>query len=236
MAEAHLGELHGGAKLLRVIEAAAIPRARAKRLVGKLRTRADRRGPDEAETAYNARVAERVADFLIARYSRLAATSGGVTALPRIVPGVGAIVAVLGGGAADTAICMKLQVDLCMCIAEAFGWDLDGQDARDLSVLIAARTTLEHAGVEVAPVASAVAEVRPYLEGPFLQTLDRLYRRLAFVFTRKALERAAPLGIAVVLGSTSNRALTRFVGRKAKNWFLSERDERRSPAPGPTTL
>jgi hypothetical protein len=66
MAEAYPGELQAGARLLRIIEATAIAPARAKRLVAKLRTRVDRRGADEAETAYDARVAERVADFLIA--------------------------------------------------------------------------------------------------------------------------------------------------------------------------
>jgi hypothetical protein len=33
-----------------------------------------------------------------------------------------------------------------------------------------------------------------------------------------------PFGIGVVLGASGNYALTRYVGRQAKKWFLLDRD------------
>jgi hypothetical protein len=220
----------GGSTLLTVIQTAAISPTDAKKLVANIRNRSRRKGAED-DTDFHARIAEQVADKIVARYSKLSAVSGGLTALVGVVPGVGTILAAVGGGVADTAICMKLQVDMCMCIAEAYGWDLHNEDARHLGLLIAAGASLEHVGTEVGTRVASKAGVKmlqQYLKGAALQALKALFKKIGIIFTRKALERAPPFGIGVVLGSTANYALARYVGAQARDWFKLERENRNS--------
>jgi EcsC family protein len=222
-------ENDAGSKLLKFIQEWAISPEDAKEIARKYRQQSESNYPNEAA----ARHQERVADKIIARYAQLAAISGGATALTGIIPGLGTALAALGGGLADTAVCMKLQVDMTCCLAEAFGYDLNKQDARELAFLIAAGGALEQAGKELGVKLASKAGVRllrQYLKGAALQAVKEFFRRIGIIFTRKALERALPFGIGVIIGSTANYALTRYVGAQAKEWFVIDRD---MPEPGP---
>jgi hypothetical protein len=52
-----------------------------------------------------------------------------------------------------------------------------------------------------------------------LVTIREWFKKIGITFTRKALEKAAPFGIGVVIGATANYALTRYVGAQAIEWF-----------------
>ena len=214
--------------LLRVIQAAAISPADAKKLVANIRER-QRRNSAESESEFHTRIAEQVANRIIARYAKLTALSGGLTALAGVVPGVGTILAAVGGGVADTAVCMKFQVDMCMCITETYGWDLQMEDARHLGFLIAAGGALEHFGAEAGTRVASKAGVKmlqQYLKGAVLQALKEFFKKIGIIFTRKAIERALPFGIGVLLGSSANYGLTKYVGAQAREWFRIERENR----------
>lgn len=216
-----------GEKLLHAIERIAISPKDAKALVASMRRQAGAQRESETQEQYHRRVAEDVAGRIITRYSRIAATSGGVTALPGIVPFFGTPFAV-GGALGDAAFCMKLQIDMSMCIAEAFGHDLAGEEARHLAFIIGTGGALEHAGEKVATSfasKAAVRVVRQYLKGAALQAIKQMFKKLGIVFTRKALERGVPFGIGVLLGAGGNYALTKYVGNTALSWFINERDE-----------
>ncbi len=213
-----------GSRLLKAVETIAIHPRDAKALVANYRRKSHEANPRATEAEHQ----ERIADSIISRYSKIAATSGGATALAGVVPGVGTAVALLGGGLADAAVSIKLQVDMAMCLAETFDWDLDTEDARHLAFLIAAGGTLEKAGAEAATrIASkaGVSMLRQYLKGAALQAVKELFKRLGIIFTRKALEKAIPFGIGVVIGVSANYALTKYVGKTAKRWFMIDRDE-----------
>jgi len=213
--------------LLERVQAMAISPSDAKVLVQRLRTRSERERPNTSPHDHQ----ERVGDHIISRYARLCSTVGGASALTGVIPGLGTAIAMVGGAATDAVLCMKLQVDMCMCLAEAFGYDLTEPDARHLAFLISAGGTLEklgeQAGVKVASKAG-VNLLRQYLRGAALQAIKELFKKLGLVFTRKALEKALPFGIGVVFGATGNYALTRYVGAQAKRWFILDRD---GPAP-----
>ena len=55
---------------------------------------------------------------------------GGATALPGIIPGLGTAVAMVGGATADSLVGMKLQVDMCMCLAAVFKYDITSEDGK----------------------------------------------------------------------------------------------------------
>jgi hypothetical protein len=206
--------MNNESRILKLVQAAAISPADAGAQVDRFFAQA------RAEGKANER--DYVAEQIVNRYARLAATVGGVTALAGIVPGIGTAAAALGGGAADAAASMKLQVDMTMCLATAFGYDLDNEDARNLAFLVAVGGALEKAGEGAAARIATKAGVRllrEYLRGAALQTAKVLFRKVGLVFTRKALEKAIPFGVGVGVGALGNYALTKFVGRQAIGWF-----------------
>jgi hypothetical protein len=217
---------HDSGKLLQAVEAIAISPADAHAVVERLQTQSRKEHPDEGDAGHQ----ERVAHHIVSRYASLAATAGGVTALAGVIPGIGTAVAMIGGGATDAVVCMKLQVDMCMCLAAAFGHDLREPDARHLAFLIAAGGALEKAGVEATTQIASKAGVnmlRQYLKGAALQAVRELFKKVGIVFTRKALEKGLPFGIGVVLGAGGDYALTQYVGAQATKWLVLDREDRR---------
>lgn len=209
-------------RLLKMVQAAAITPADAKKIVDQYKSQSKQRYPNDTEWRHQ----ERVADKIISRYSRVSAMAGGATALTGVVPGLGTIVAATGGAAVDAAVSMKLQIDMCMCLLEAFDYDLTSEDARHLAFLIAATGTLQKAGVEAGVRLGSQAGVRmlrQYLKGAALQTVKILFKRVGITFVRKSIEKAIPFGIGVAIGSSANYGLTKYVGKQAKKWFVIDR-------------
>ena len=217
-----------GSRLLRAVEAIAISPEDAQRLASNYLTKVGEgkdkydSGRSEAHDEPTPKDRRRAADRIIRRYSRLAASVGGGTALVGVVPGLGTVLATLGGGLADTAVCMKLQVNMCMCLAAVYGYDITSEDTRHLVYLIAATGAVEHVGVKgTVRVGSkaGVTMLRQYLRGAALQAVKQAFKKVGVTFTRKALEKAVPFGIGVVVSGTANYWLTRFVGSQARKWF-----------------
>ncbi len=212
-----------GSRLLKAVESIAISPSDASALVKQYRDQVVKSNPSASTTE----IQELVSKKIISRYCTMSATSGGATALTGVIPGLGTAVAMVGGGLTDATLGMKFQVDMCMCLAEAFGWDLNNEDARHLTLLVAAGGSLEKLGVEAGTKFASKAGVnmvRQYLKGAALQTVKEMFKRLGITFTRKALEKAIPFGIGVIIGSSANYALTKYVGHTALKWFSIDRD------------
>ncbi len=210
-------------RLLNLVRAAAISPDDARTLVERIIEQVRDRYPDENHSQHQ----DRVAEMIVSRYSKWASLSGGATALVGVVPGLGTVLVATGGAIGDAALSMKFQVDMAMCLATAYGYDLNNEDARNLSLLIAAGGTLEKAGVSAGTRIASQAGVRllrQYLKGAVLQAIKELFKKLGIIFTRKALEKALPFGIGVVVGATANYYLTRYVGREAIQWFRLDRE------------
>jgi len=160
-------------------------------------------------------VQDLVIEKIISRYSKLAAASGGATALAGVVPGIGTAVAMVGGGAVDVAACIKLQIDMTMCLAIAINKKLSNEDAKHLSFLIALSGTLEQAAsAEATRLASkaGVKMLNMYLKGPALEIIKGLFAKVGIQFARTSAAKAIPFGVGVAIGLTANYALTKYVG------------------------
>ena len=208
-----------GSRLLRAVEAIAISPKDATSIAEQYLNQSKDRFPDSE--CWNHQL--RAADKIIGRYSRLAAMVGTATGLPGIIPGVGTAVAIVGGAAADSLACMKLQVDMCMCLAAAFKYDITSEDGKHLAFLIAATGSAQRAGVKAGARVGSQAGVRmlrQYLKGAALQAVKQAFRRVGVTFTRKAVEKAVPFGIGAAVGGAANYGLTRYVGHQAKQWLI----------------
>lgn len=171
-----------------------------------------------------------IAEKIISRYIDLSTISGGLSSLTSIIPGIGTVVAMVGGAVADGAVCMKFQVDMCLCMAEAYGYDVSSEDGKHLAFLVASGGALGKFSSEAATNIASKAGVRlikQYLKGAALQAIKEFFKRLGIIFTRKALEKALPFGIGVVISASANRILTKYVAKKAKGFFVLDRTMKR---------
>lgn len=214
-----------GSRLLRAVEAIAILPEDAQAIAKQYLDQSKRRFPADEDWRHQLRAADKI----IGRYSRLAAMVGTASGLPGIIPGLGTAIAVVGGATADSVICMKLQVDMCMCLAAVFEYDIVSEDGKHLAFLIAATGTAQRAGVETGARIGSQAGVRvlrQYLKGTALQAVKQAFRRVGVTFTRKAVEKAIPFGVGASIGGAANYWLTRYVGRQAKQWFIIDQGYR----------
>lgn len=211
--------------LMKMVEAIAISPQDARELVAQYESQARSSSP----SATDEKIQDAVVDKIISRYSKLAATSGAATALPGVIPGVGTAVSAVGGGLADISVCMKLQIDMTMCLAVAINGKMSNEDAKHMSYIIALYGSLEQMGSSGATRIASKAGVRmvhQYLKGPTLQVIKELFAKIGISFTQKAVAKVIPLGIGVIIGGTANYALTTYVGKTARDTFrLSLKEE-----------
>jgi len=204
--------------LMKMVEAIAITPKDARELVTQYEAQVRQAKPK----ATDAQLQTLVTDKIIARYSKMAATSGGATSLAGVIPGIGTAIAAIGGGLADVSLCMKLQIDMTMCLGIAINKKMTNEDAKHMSFVIALSGSLEQMATKSASnVASkaAVKVVGEYLKGATLQTIKQLFKQVGINFTKAAASKAIPFGIGVVIGTTANYALTRYVGSVARDVF-----------------
>lgn len=167
-------------------------------------------------------IKDKVADHIISNYSYYTSFAGGASALPGIVPGIGTAVAMVGGATADAALTMKWEIEMVMSIATVYGVDITIDEEQRLCYLIAAFGVINEAAKKgVAEVGTQALKrmVQQYLKGPTLVAVKEVFKKVGVVFTRKALEKAIPFGIGAVVGASSNKLLTVYVGKKAKDFF-----------------
>lgn len=159
-----------------------------------------------------------IVNKIVSRYSKLAATSGAVTSLPGIIPGIGTAVSAIGGSMADISTCIKFQIDMTMCLAMAINKDLNNEDAKHLSYIIALSGTIEQAASKGATNFATKASVRlmqEHLKGATLKIIKKLFEHVGVAFTKKAAIRIIPFGIGTLIGAGTNFALTKYVGKAA---------------------
>lgn len=167
-------------------------------------------------------IAELAAAKIISNYSYYAAFVGGATGLTGVIPGLGTIIATVGGATADAAMSMKYQIEMTMAIAVIYGHDIRIEEERRLCMIIAGLGAINQATKEGAKSAGSKAFVKmtqQYLKGATLQAVKEIFKKVGVTFTRKAAEKAIPFGIGVVIGFSANKGLTWYVGSRARDFF-----------------
>ncbi len=206
-------------RLLKAIELILADPADIKREAQKL--------SDKYKTKYGSKkgeeeIREMVAKKIISNYSYFAAFTGGATALTGVVPGLGTVVATFGGAAADTALTMKYQIEMVMALAVAYGHDIEIEEEQRLCLVVAGLGAISESakqGGKNVGSKAFVSMVREHLKGGTLVAVKAVFRKVGITFTRKGLEKAIPFGVGVVIGATTNKGLTMYVGSKARNFF-----------------
>lgn len=207
-------------KLLQAVELVLADPADIKREVLALRKEFEKK---HDRSKPSSQISEKLADKVISNYSYYTAFVGGATALTGVVPGLGTVLAAFGGATADAALSMKYQIEMTMALAVVFGHDIEIEEEKRLCLLIAGLGAINQAtkeGGKAMGKKALVKLVQQHLKGATLVAVKEVFKKLGVVFTRKAVEKAIPFGVGVVIGFTANKSLTAYVGRRAKHFFM----------------
>lgn len=163
-------------------------------------------------------------DKIIAHYANLTAFTGGATALAGMVPGLGTVVAMIGGAATDTALCLKFQVEMTMALATIYGHDILDKEAQLGCELIAGIGLVTEQAKQSGKIVGTkmfVSMVRKHLSGSTLLLTKVIFKRIGLRFTRTAFVKAIPLGVGVLIGAGGNKIITTLVGKQVREYFLA---------------
>lgn len=167
---------------------------------------------------------DRVAKKIIRRYALACSSIGAASAVPGVLPGIGTAVSAVAA-APDIVTCMKLQVDMCKCLAVIYDYDISEEDAKLLYRMVAMTGSINSAirrGTTQVGTKAGVRLLRSHLKGAALKAVKEAFKKAGVVFTRKAAEKAIPLGIGVGVSGIANWSMTVFVGRNARRFFEIE--------------
>lgn len=208
-----------GERLLRAVESILASNAALTGIAGELRRQASAGGQGEES------VRRLAAAAAIARYSNFAALSGGASALPALVPGLGTAVAVAGGALADVTLLLKWELELALVLATLHGRDIADPVERTVAFVLAAAGTADARSggnsLQDLTVTGGLAlwNYAPRHLGKLLVTL---LGRLALASASKSLLRAVPL-VGVAVGAGANKVLTTRVGERLDAAFGERR-------------
>lgn len=167
-------------------------------------------------------IADLVTEKIISNYSYYAAFVGGSSALVGVIPGLGTVIATFGGATADATLSMKYQIEMTMSLAVIYGHDITIEEEKKLCLVIAGLGAISQATKKGGKVISEKAFIKmtqQYLKGATLQAVKEIFKKVGITFTRKAVEKAIPFGVGVIIGFTANKTLTWYVGKRARNFF-----------------
>lgn len=168
---------------------------------------------------------DKIAEHIISNYSYYTAFTGGATALTGVIPGLGTVIAAVGGTTADAAVTMKWEIEMVMALATVYGRDITIEEEKRLCYLVAGFGVLNEAakkGAAEIGEKALVNMVKQYLKGPTLVAVKEVFKKVGLRFTRKALEKWIPFGVGVVIGFSANKGLTWYVGKKARDFFKTK--------------
>lgn len=168
---------------------------------------------------------EVLSERIISHYSNRSALAGAVSSLPGMIPGVGTLVVATGTTLLEMAAVLKLEIEMCMALAYAHGFDIRTRNERQLSLLLGAVHTHEvESGRNIlvdigAVTGTALWNYTPReLNKAALRVFSVLAVAWASNYVTKGILHAIPI-LGIGIGAGMNKTLTTRVGRNARSWL-----------------
>lgn len=157
-----------------------------------------------------------VGQRIVEIWSNRSAVSGGATALPAVLPGLGTLATVTGGTLLDMALVLKFEVEMTLALAWLHGFDIREERERQIAFLLASVSTYDarsgrHVFLDLAEAQGTA--VWNYAPREVSKLLMMVLSRLALMGAGKGLARAIPL-VGVAIGGGVNKVLTTRVGNR----------------------
>jgi hypothetical protein len=177
---------------------------------------------------------EAAAEEVVRHFSTRTAITGGLAAAPSLIPGVGSLVAAVGGTLADIGMVLKYEVEMALVLSHLYGFDITRPAERQIAFLLASVSTYDEqsGGNFVTEVARAGGDALwNYAPREVSKMLLSVMTKLALLkLSRGLLARALPV-VGIAVGSTMNRVLTRRVGARCIRDLKTRRQLMKQRAP-----
>ena len=122
-----------GKKLLSAVERILDDDENIIALVEDLKSKMKGEGGESQQDAVGRRI--------VAIYSNRSAVSGGATALPAILPGLGTLATITGGTLVDMGLMLKFEVEMALALSWLHGFDIHTERERQIAFLLASVST-----------------------------------------------------------------------------------------------
>lgn len=162
---------------------------------------------------------------IVSHYSNRCALMGGIAGMPGLFPGLGPVIAIAGTALAEMVALLKLEVEMCLALAHAYGYDIRETRERQLAFLLAAVRTREvstgrNVLLDIGAVSlTAATNYTPrQLEKLLLKVLGITGLIVGFRNLPRLAAHALPL-VGVGIGAGLNKVLTARVGKRAIAWY-----------------
>ncbi|MBZ4416890.1 EcsC family protein [Myxococcus sp. RHSTA-1-4] len=163
---------------------------------------------------------------VVRHFSNRSAISGGLAALPGLVPGAGTVVAALGGTLADMCMMLKFEVEMALVLSHLYGYDITRDEERQLAFLLASVSTYD--AKRERNTVMDLAETQgiafwKYAPREASKMLVSVMTKIALLSVSKGLLRALPL-VGIAVGSSMNKVLTNRVGERCMRELKKRRE------------
>lgn len=168
------------------------------------------------------RILSNVANKIITHYSNKAALIGGATSMSGVIPGIGTVMSMFGGATVDTALSMKYQIEMSMALAHLYGHDISVEEQKRICMIVAGLGTLTELSKKGAREIGEKAfstMVEKTLKDNTKQALIQIFKRLGVELSQKSMQKAIPFGVGMLVSFGVNKAVTKYVGFKAKTHY-----------------
>ena len=175
-------------------------------------------------TKSDAEIRKLAAKDIIEYFSNKTAISGGATALTGIIPGLGTVVAALGGTMADAALSLKYDVEMMMALGVLYDYDIETEAGREMAMALAGLGVIVN--FEGKSAQEYIKLVSSTLSRNQTVLIAQVFKHVSTLLAKKALGKAIPLGIGVVLSASANKKMSYSLGKNALAYF----EEKSQPA------
>ncbi len=177
-------------------------------------------------TKSDAEIRRYAAKAIVNDFSNKSAISGGATALTGVIPGMGTVIAAFGGTLADSALAMKYDIEMMLSLATLYDYDISEEKNFDMAFVLAGLGVIvnsEGKGIDQY-LKMAKATIGRSQEG----IIANVFKHVSVLLAKKALGKAIPLGIGVVLSATANKKQGYSLGKSAVAYFEENVEENRN--------
>ena len=169
-------------------------------------------------------------------YTKRSSMSGGLSALPAAIPGIGSLATFLGGTLADVVLMLKFEVEMTLCLCHLAGFDIDNERDRQLAFTLASVSACQvmsgkNKTIEAASLVGAA--FWDYSLRELSKYLITVIAKIICIQVSRGLVKAIPL-LGAVVGASVNCVMTHRTGGTCLT-VLWERKKLRKKAHVPTS-
>ncbi len=167
---------------------------------------------------------------IVGHYSDMTCLTGGVSALPAVIPGIGNLATFVGGNLLDIVLMLKYEVEMSLCLCYLAGFDISEERNRHLAYTVACVSSYD-----ILSGKSRTADGLAIVESAFWDySLRQLSKYIITIISKivclnisKGIVRAIPF-VGMIVGASVNKVMTKRTGLSCQDaiWVRRPRPDK----------